>query len=541
MGLAMTFAFQGFQGAFDAHVAGAAERYQVVPFIGAAQTQRFAVMDFGSRRYPFFFHAVFAQGLAAQLHAPQTQPATPAIFALRGVRISALGLGHAFVDLSASPAYAVVYEAGTRDTVAGLSLLHAEYTNTMVNWVKRILGWADVFGPRFENYGKTVETGSFFRQAIQNQYDPYCTPAVYAAVNILASTIASLPLQVLRYEDEDDRHPDTANPLYRLLKDAPNPEMTSYEWIEMLVTSLYLTGNAYAYVDWQRGKPTAIWPIEASQVRIDRDANTDDLIYEVSRLRDRPVNLMLSRREMFHVKLPGDDKMGFSPIRLHAGTFQMERTQEQYAEYFYANSQRPGDVLEHPGVLSKEAQERIKESWKSDHGGPQQANRAMILEEGMKHVAIKMPELDKSLIEARYYSLGQISIIFGIPVYMLADHRHSTYTNIGEQYRGFIRDSIRPKIVRIEKALERTFLLHAHYGRKAIRFNLSGVLRGEEFDRWRKYRIGTEIGVFSQNEIRKMEDMNKIPDGDEHEKALNLTRDDEAENSREDTDESGSY
>lgn len=400
----------------------------------------------------------------------------------------------------------------------------------MRRFLKRLLSWADFSGSKFagQSFDAAITTGSYFRHF--QQVDPYCTPAVYAAVNILSSTIASLPLQVLRYEDADDRHPDTANPLYRLLKDAPNPEMTAYEWVEMMVTSLYLCGNAYSYVEWHRGKPTAIWPLDDASVRVDRDANTDELIYVVSRWRDRPVSMTLSRREVVHIKLPGDDKMGYSPIRLHSHTFDMERTQERYAEYFYANSQRPGDILEHPGVLSKEAQERLKMSWQATHGGPEMANRLKVLEEGMKHVAVKMPELDKSLIEARYYSLGQISIIFGIPVYMLADHRHSTYTNMGEQYRGFIRDSIRPKIVRIERALERTLLLNAHYGRKAIKFNLSGVLRGEEFDRWRKYRIGTEIGVLSQNDIRTMEDLNRIPDGDTYEKALNLSREEEEDN-----------
>lgn len=96
--------------------------------------------------------------------------------------------------------------------------------------------------------------------------------AVYSCVRILSEAVASLPLQFYRYTDDGGKEKAVNHPLYFLLHDEPNPEMTSFVFRETLMTHLLLWGNAYAQIIRNgRGEVIALYPLMADRMYVDRD------------------------------------------------------------------------------------------------------------------------------------------------------------------------------------------------------------------------------------------------------------------------------
>jgi phage portal protein BeeE len=96
-------------------------------------------------------------------------------------------------------------------------------------------GWNFLFGGTTS--GKAVNE----RTAMQ-------TSAVYACVRILAESVAGLPLHVYERTANGSKSTKPSHPLYRLLHDEPNREMTSFVFRETLMSHLLLWGNAYAQI-----------------------------------------------------------------------------------------------------------------------------------------------------------------------------------------------------------------------------------------------------------------------------------------------------
>ena len=144
--------------------------------------------------------------------------------------------------------------------------------------------------------------------------------AVYACVRVLSEAIASLPLHVYEYTDEGSKIKAIKHPLYRLLHDEPNPEMTSYIFRETLMTHLLLWGNAYAQIIRNgRGEVVGLYPLMANRMRVDRDEN-GHIYYEYQMSSsDAPMmktgTVRLTPDEVLHVPGLGfDGLVGYSPI-----------------------------------------------------------------------------------------------------------------------------------------------------------------------------------------------------------------------------------
>ena len=98
--------------------------------------------------------------------------------------------------------------------------------------------------------------------------------AVYSCVRILAEAVAGLPLHLYRYTDGGGKEKALDHPLYRLLHDEPNPEMSSFVFRETLMTHLLLWGNAYAQVIRNgKNESIALYPLMPNKMSVDRDEN----------------------------------------------------------------------------------------------------------------------------------------------------------------------------------------------------------------------------------------------------------------------------
>jgi len=349
-----------------------------------------------------------------------------------------------------------------------------------------------------------------------NEHTALQTTAVYACVRILAETIAGLPLHVYQYRSDDSKERFPQHPLYSLLHNEPNPEMTSFVFRETLMSHLLLWGNAYAQIVRNgRGQPVALYPLLPNKMDVSRAPNgelryTYYLDVDESGLRPRGGYVTLRKDEVLHIPGLGfDGLIGYSPIAMAKNAIGMALATEEYGASFFANGANPGGVLEHPGVI-KDVQ-RVKDSWNAAYQGSGNAHRVAVLEEGMKFQAIGIPPEQAQFLETRKFQINEIARIFRVPPHMVGDLEKSSYSNIEQQSLEFVKFTLDPWVVRWEQSLCQALLLPSEKSDVFIRFNLDGLLRGDYASRMTGYATGRQNGWLSANDIRELEDMNRIP------------------------------
>lgn len=343
------------------------------------------------------------------------------------------------------------------------------------------------------------------------------TTAVYACVRILAEAIASLPLHVYEYQDDGGKKLVHDHPLYYLLHDEPNPEMTSFVFRETLMSHLLIWGNAYAQIIRDgAGRVLGLYPLLPDKMDVQRD-DKGNIYYVYSRNSDEnPMfkeygNIKLKAEDVLHIPGLGfDGLIGYSPIAMAKNAVGMTLACEEYGASFFANGANPGGVLEHPGVLKDPS--KVRESWNSVYRGVSNAHKIAVLEEGMKYQQIGIPPEEAQFLETRKFQINEIARLYRIPPHMVGDLDKSSFSNIEQQSLEFVKYTLDPWVIRWEQSLQRSLLLPSEKGKYFIKLNVDGLLRGDYQSRMNGYAVGRQNGWFSANDIREMENMNPIPD-----------------------------
>lgn len=214
--------------------------------------------------------------------------------------------------------------------------------------------------------------------------------AVYSCVRILSEAVAGLPLHVYRYGENGNKEKALTHPLYHLLHDEPNPEMTSFNFRETLMGHLLLYGNAYAQIIRNgKGEVIGLYPLMPSKMTVDRDSK-GQLYYLYARgSDDSPVDsengqVYLPPEQVLHIPGLGyDGIVGYSPLAMAKNAVGLAIATEEYGAKFFANDAAPGGVLEHPGVLKNP--DKVRESWNKLFRGSANSHQIAVLEEGLKY------------------------------------------------------------------------------------------------------------------------------------------------------------
>ena len=339
--------------------------------------------------------------------------------------------------------------------------------------------------------------------------------AVYSCVRILAEAVAGLPLHLYKYTDGGGKEKALDHPLYRLLHDEPNPEMSSFVFRETLMTHLLLWGNAYAQVIRNgKGEVIALYPLMPNKMSVDRDEN-GRLYYTYYRGSDEAIKnkefaVTLQPSDVLHIPGLGfDGLVGYSPIAMAKNAIGMAIACEEYGAKFFANGAAPGGVLEHPGTI-KDPQ-RVRESWQSTFGGSGNANKIAVLEEGMKYTPIGISPEQAQFLETRKFQINEIARIFRVPPHMVGDLEKSSFSNIEQQSLEFVKYTLDPWVIRWEQSIQRALLSQGEKAEYFVKFNLEGLLRGDYQSRMNGYAIGRQNGWMSANDIRELENLDRIP------------------------------
>ena len=258
----------------------------------------------------------------------------------------------------------------------------------------------------------------------------------------------------------------------------------------------------------------ALYPLMPNKMTVDRD-QSGRLFYSYQRSAEDPTTLGNSSRvtltpsDVLHIPGLGfDGLIGYSPIAMAKNAIGLAIATEEYGAKFFANGAAPSGVLEHPGTI-KDPQ-RVKESWNSAYQGSANSHKIAVLEEGMKYTPIGIAPEQAQFLETRKFQINEIARIFRVPPHMLADLEKSSFSNIEQQSLEFVKYTLDPWVVRWEQSMCRVLLSESEKPTYFIKFNVDGLLRGDYASRMSGYATARQNGWMSANDIRELENLDRI-------------------------------
>lgn len=204
-----------------------------------------------------------------------------------------------------------------------------------------------------------------------------------------------------------------------------------------------------------------------------------------------------------------DGLVGYSPIAMAKNAVGLAMAAEEYGAKFFANGAAPSGVLEHPGTIKDP--ERIRQSWQSTFGGSANSNKIAVLEEGLKYTPIAISPEQAQFLETRKFQINEIARIFRVPPHMLADLEKSSFSNIEQQSLEFVKYTLDPWVIRWEQAMNKALLFDSEKREVFTKFNVDGLLRGDYASRMSGYATARQNGWMSANDIRELENLDRIP------------------------------
>lgn len=331
--------------------------------------------------------------------------------------------------------------------------------------------------------------------------------AVYSCIYILSSSVAQLPLNVLR-KVGDRIEAGTDHPAHYLLHDEPNEWQTSYKWRETKQAHTLARGNGFSRVVRSRRG-------ELQGLEMHRPQDTS-LVKRGGRwlyatLDDDARPLAVSPEDMVHIRAIGSDgKMGISPIRQNAETIALGLAAVRYGKDFFEGGGRPTGLVTVKNSLTPDSWERVKTAWKNASARLKQSeNKTLLLPADIDYKALTIAPEDAQFLDTRKLTRSEIAGLFNVPAHMINDLEKATFSNISEQAIQFVRHSIIPWVVNWEQELNRKLFTRAERAAGYyVKFNLAGLLRGTPTERATFYRHAIIDGWMTRNEVRALEDLN---------------------------------
>jgi HK97 family phage portal protein len=341
--------------------------------------------------------------------------------------------------------------------------------------------------------------------------------AVWACVRVIAETIGSMPCAVYRRTSSasgDGRQVDRNHPLYYLLHDAPNPDMSAFEFWELAAKCLCLQGNFYARIVTNlRGDVVRLVPLSPTDVRVARDKETGVLVYTYNQE-------TFTASDVLHIPGLGYDGesnlIGYSPVTYMAQSIGMTQDAEGYGANFFRNNATPPAYMSVPQALSNEARQNLKNWLLDNYGGVKNAGKIGVLEQGAEIKTVPINHRDMQFLELRQFQKAEICSVFRVPPHMIQDLTRSTNNNIEHQGIDFATHTIRPWLTRIEKRINMQLFGPREAASYYAEFLMDALLRGDAASRATFYSSMRNIGVLNANEIRAKENMNPYVGGERY-------------------------
>jgi HK97 family phage portal protein len=339
--------------------------------------------------------------------------------------------------------------------------------------------------------------------------------AFYAAVRVIAESVAGLPLILYERDGERGRRRATEHKAYALLGSRPNEYQTAYSFRESRQVSLCTRGNAYAEILREGPTPVELLPLDASRVAVRLERGR--AVYDIDGGRRT-----LNAGQMMHVQNLGSGLEGWSPLRLAREQIGQGIAADRHGARFFANAATPGGVLSYPGQFEDEEDIRRLRASVSNQASGDNAHKTLVLEEGMTWAPMSMPNDDAQWLESRRFSTEEIARIFRIPPHMIGVLDRATFSNIEHMGIEFVVHTLRPWLIRWEQELNYKLLEEEDRKRFYFEHLVEDLLRGDTETRFAAYATAIQNGYMTRNEVRQRENLEAMEGLDEFLVPLNL-------------------
>lgn len=366
-------------------------------------------------------------------------------------------------------------------------------------------------------------TGGAGQIPAPSEHTAMTVSAIYAAINLKAGAIASLPVHLYKQDPSGERDRLTDEALWWVLNEQFNPRWSAAHGWEFLVQSLMLHGNAYAEI--LRGPGGAIrglMPLHPNRVSVGVWPDGERLAYAVEP--DPDVRSAVARTrildqdDILHVAGLGFDGLTApSPLRHSLRmTGGVALSAQQFSAQFFANSARPDYALTTAQKLSPESIEAMRAQIDDRHQGPANVGRPMLLTNGLDIKTLTMPLEDMQLLETRKFQIEEIARVYGIPPFMLGHNEKTTSWGAGVEAMGtgFVRYSLRQDLNKFTNEINRKFFRTA---RRVVEFDTTELERADTKSLFESFRIAVgragEPGFMTTEEVRDRLSLKRVPDG----------------------------
>ena len=369
------------------------------------------------------------------------------------------------------------------------------------NTVNKLAGYTLISDSGSWTYTGISTTGQNVNQASSMTYS-----AVWAAVRAISEGVASLPLQVFRRGHDGSRSKANDHPLYRILHDQPNPEMSALTFRETLMGHALVWGNGYAEIvrDKNSGRVQQLWPLDPSQVEPVRDEN-GELFYKYG-------SVIFLPAEILHIKgLSFDGVKGYSVIAQAKNSIGLGMAVEEFGSTFFGQGGKPAGVISVPGKLNSEAIQNMRKSWEDMHATVKNAHRVAILQNGVTYQTIGTPPDDAQWIASRQFQLQEVARWFKIPASKIGAGA-GTYSSLEQDNLAFLQETLRPWLIRWEQEIN--FKLISSLDQLYAEHNQDALLRGDTAGRSAFYASALSWGWLSRNDVRALENLPPFIGGD---------------------------
>jgi HK97 family phage portal protein len=390
-----------------------------------------------------------------------------------------------------------------RAAIAGAIQFRADLTGTPAPWDDF---WYSPLGPGSSS-GMRITADTVKRIA-----------AAHACVSIIGRNVGMFPLKIFTETADGGKQVASNHPVYDVLYSQPNTLQTAFEFRQMMQGHLELRGNAYAeIIPGPRGAVDQLVPMHPDRVTLEVLASGRPRY----RYQDPLLNTTryLVQDEVFHLRGWSDDGYtGQSTLQMGAETFGVALAAQDYTARYFRNDARPGLALTGGKFRSKDAEDEFVENLRKAQTGANR-HRTMLLPEGMDIKTIGVSAADAQLLDARKFSRIEICSIFGVPPHLIGEtEKTASYASVEQFNILFAVQCILPRLILWEQTIQRDLILSTKYFPK---FSLAALLRGDTASRFNAYKIAIENGWLNQNDVRTMEDLNPIADGDTYWRPLN--------------------
>jgi HK97 family phage portal protein len=334
-------------------------------------------------------------------------------------------------------------------------------------------------------------------------------------IALRSELLASVPLKLYRRSRDGGRDRADDMPLYSVLHDNANEQLSAFEFREFMIRCLDLTGNAFARIERnRRGQVVALHALLPGVVSVDK-LKSGRLRYKVTE--GAGASMVLLQEEVMHLRGPSKDGiMGLSPIQIARGTLSLAISQRETAQGLMANSLRPSGVISYPAALGPAAAESWRAAITQRLTGPRNAGNFMMLDGGAKFEKLSFSPEDAEFLDSVKLSNEDTARIFGVPPTAVGILDKGTYSNVEQEAQSLIQNCLGPLAARIEAAMMRCLLTPDARRSIYIEHELSGLLRGDVKSRFEAYRMAREMGVYSANDVRRRENEPPINGGDDY-------------------------